>query len=155
MFKIVIAVLTATALILAPTQSRVEIYTPDAISGGQGLVKRLYTVARYTDEEVYFMANCVQAEAGNQGETGKRLVASVILNRVESEKYPNTIKGVITQKGQFTSYTDGGMDRWKPTEETIEICWLEIYDRTENGFLFFKTTPFAGDSYKHKDHYFK
>lgn len=78
------------------------------------------------EEEEYWdslelLAICVEAEAGNQGLQGKRLVADVILNRAEdtSGQWPDTISGVISQKNQFTSYWDDGMaDIWEPSEET-------------------------------------
>ncbi len=47
------------------------------------------------------MAAVVFYEAGNQDMYGKQLVADTILNRVDSPCFPNTIKGVIDQKGQF------------------------------------------------------
>ena len=47
------------------------------------------------------MAAVVFYEAGNQDMLGKQLVADTILNRVDSPCFPNTIKEVIDQKGQF------------------------------------------------------
>ena len=51
-------------------------------------------------EEIYFdsleyLTCCVEAEAGNQGLTGKRLVCDVILNRVDSKDFPDNIFDVI------------------------------------------------------------
>ena len=55
------------------------------------------------------MACLVYAEAGNQSYEGKLAVANVVLNRVKSKKYPNTIKDVIYQPGQFTVAKSGSL----------------------------------------------
>ena len=47
---------------------------------------------------------CVFAEAGNQGYIGMRKVEAVIINRTDSELFPDTIEGVCKQKYQFSSY---------------------------------------------------
>lgn len=113
--------------------------------------------AQISDSELYFFANCVQAEAGNQDETGKRLVADVILNRVDDPDFPDTITEVITQRGQFSSYRDGGMDRWKPTDETIEICREELKSRQYTALIYFtayRYSSYGTPAFKHGAHYF-
>ncbi len=60
-----------------------------------------------TEEEIWLIATVVNWEAGNQSYEGKLAVANVVLNRVRSSKYPNTIKGVIYQKSQFSGVSDG------------------------------------------------
>ena len=98
------------------------------------------------EEEEYWdslelLAICVEAEAGNQGLQGKRLVADVILNRAEdtSGQWPDTISGVISQKNQFTSYWDGGMaDIWEPSEETYQAVKMEVEQRGYPGIYYFR-----------------
>ena len=60
-----------------------------------------------TEEEIWLIATVVNWEAGNQSYEGKLAVANVVLNRVRSSKYPNTIKGVIYQNSQFSGVSDG------------------------------------------------
>lgn len=50
-----------------------------------------------TSSEVDLLERIVQAEAGGEDIVGKVLIANVVLNRVNSARFPNTIKGVITQ----------------------------------------------------------
>ena len=69
-------------------------------------------------DSLEMLAKCVQAEAGNQGLLGKRLVVDVILNRVDSDRFPNTIEGVITQSGQFAVYPYM-LNKAVPDDETI------------------------------------
>lgn len=60
-----------------------------------------------SSNDLYLLAKCVYAEARGEPYTGQVAVAAVILNRVESASFPNTISGVIYQKGAFTAVTDG------------------------------------------------
>jgi len=53
-------------------------------------------------DEVTLLAAIVEKEAGGSGYQGMLAVASVVMNRVRSSSYPDTIEGVIDQKGQFT-----------------------------------------------------
>ena len=53
------------------------------------------------------LARCVYAEARDEPYTGQVAIAAVVLNRVESPSFPNTISGVIYQKGAFTCVSDG------------------------------------------------
>ena len=57
--------------------------------------------------DVELLAKITYAEAGNQTLEQQLAVAAVILNRVESESFPNTIQEVISQKGQFSSVKGG------------------------------------------------
>ena len=62
-----------------------------------------------TDEML--LAALVYCEAGNQCYEGKLAVASVVMNRVRSEAYPDTIAGVIYASGQFTPAGNGKVER--------------------------------------------
>ena len=81
-------------------------------------------------EEKFLLAQIVEAEARNQGFEGKKAVAEVILNRVESEKFPNTIKEVITQPRQFQPYTSRSYKRVNPTEETYRAI-VDAYNKRD------------------------
>lgn len=104
------------------------------------------------------LAICVEAEAGNQDLYGKRLVVDVILNRVDSDRFPDTIEDVISQKYQFTTYWDGSMDRvTEPSPETYEAVRLELESRTDDAILFFTAgnyNTYCIPAYRYGDHYF-
>lgn len=114
------------------------------------------------EEEKYYdslelMAICIEAEAGNQGLEGKRLVADVILNRVDSPDFPNSITEVITQPYHFSSYWDGAMELAVPTDETFEAVRLELDHRTNSEILYFTAGEWSKYGTKWKqigDHYF-
>ena len=63
--------------------------------------------SNYTNSDLYLLAKCIYAEARGESYTGQVAVGAVILNRVASSKFPNTISGVIYQKGAFTAVSDG------------------------------------------------
>ncbi len=60
-----------------------------------------------TSSDLYLLAKCVHAEARGESYTGQVAVAAVILNRVKSPDFPNTIAGVIYQPWAFTAVNDG------------------------------------------------
>ena len=60
-----------------------------------------------TDEETLLLAALIQAEAANQGDAGRLAVGSVVMNRVASSRFPNTVSGVIYSSGQFAPVTSG------------------------------------------------
>ena len=61
----------------------------------------------YTKKEVKELSAIIYCEAGDQGYAGMLAVGIVIMNRKNSIAYPNTIKEVIFQKGQFTPTRNG------------------------------------------------
>lgn len=65
------------------------------------------TKSTQSSSDLYLLAKCVYAEARGEPYVGKVAVASVILNRVKSSQFPNTIAGVIYQPYAFTAVSDG------------------------------------------------
>jgi N-acetylmuramoyl-L-alanine amidase len=61
----------------------------------------------YTSSDLYLLAKCIYAEARGESYTGQVAVGAVVLNRVKSSAFPNTIAGVIYQSGAFTAVSDG------------------------------------------------
>lgn len=59
------------------------------------------------DGELYLLAAIIQCEAEGEPYAGKLAVGSVVLNRVKSSKFPNTITGVVYQKNQFSPVASG------------------------------------------------
>ena len=65
----------------------------------------------YSEEDLKLLACLVHAEAGSQSYEGKLAVANIVLNRVKSSKYPDTIKAVIYQPGQFSVANSGSLSK--------------------------------------------
>ncbi|WP_026495850.1 cell wall hydrolase [Butyrivibrio sp. WCD3002] len=74
------------------------------------LTKNTGAVAAGADE-ARLLAALIYCEAGNQPYEGKVAVGAVVMNRVKSGAYANTISGVIYASGQFTPALNGSVDR--------------------------------------------
>ena len=61
----------------------------------------------YSQNDLALMAAIIEVEAGDQSYEGRLAVGSVVMNRVESSQFPNTISGVIYQSGQFSPVASG------------------------------------------------
>ena len=93
------------------------------------------TISKIASEDLQLLAKVTYAEAGNQTLEQQLAVAATILNRVESESFPNTIQEVISQKGQFSSVKGGTVMAFgKPVEfsEVPESC-VEAAERALAG----------------------
>lgn len=76
-------------------------------SGSTSVATTQRAAAEASVDEVTLLAALVQVEAGGESYEGKLAVASVVMNRVNSSRYPNTISGVIYQSGQFPGAHNG------------------------------------------------
>jgi hypothetical protein len=63
----------------------------------------------YTEDELRLMSAIIFCEAGAESYTGKVAVGIVVMNRVRSSEFPNTVSGVIYQKKQFTPARSGAL----------------------------------------------
>lgn len=64
----------------------------------------------YSSQDVYLLAKCIHAEARGEPYIGQVAVGAVVLNRVKSSSFPNSISGVIYQPYAFTAVIDGQMN---------------------------------------------
>lgn len=130
-------------------------------------IKELTYVEDPTEEEIAeeirfgemeLIAQLVMAEAGNQDLTGKRYVVDVVLNRVDSDDFPDTVEEVIFQKNQFSVIENGAFDEagWTITEECYEAVELEYEERLNYDILYFSRgqSKYASNHFKHQDHWF-
>lgn len=90
-----------------------------------------------SQEEIDLIALVTMAEAEGESEEGKRLVIDTILNRVDHEKFPNTIEEVIYQPHQFTSMTNGRVNKCHVTDEISQLVEEELVTRTNDEVIFF------------------
>ncbi|MEO2076363.1 MAG: cell wall hydrolase [Bacillus sp. (in: firmicutes)] len=98
----------------------------------------------YSKNEIDLLARLVRAEAEIEPYQGKLAVACVVLNRVESDAFPNTIKDVIYQKGQFQPVSNGEIN--KPADEDSINAVHEALKEKRNvaaGSLFFYNPAIA------------
>lgn len=103
----------------------------------------------YSQADLKLMASIIEAEAGNQSYAGKLAVGTVIMNRVKSTKFPNTLSGVIYQKNQFQPARDGHLDailQRGPNASCIQAA-TEVLNGARSGEWLFFMTQYWADYY--------
>ena len=103
---------SATQKAVKRFQSSVGI-TSDGIAGSKTL---LYlgldsssgggSYGSYSSSDIWLLAKVIEAEARGESYVGQVAVGAVVLNRVESSSFPDTISGVVYQAGAFSAVTD-------------------------------------------------
>mgnify|MGYP002516721462 FL=1 len=111
------------------------------------------------NDELELLACIVWAEAGNQDLHGKELVADVVLNRMDDPRFPDTIKEIIFQKGQFSTARNGALDKayYNVTQECFDAVANELQSRNDSEALFFCANGYSicgSPMYQYGDHYF-
>lgn len=96
--------------------------TADGIAGSKtllylGLDSGASSGGGYSSSDIYLLAKVIAAEARGESYTGQVAVGAVVLNRVDSSSFPDTVSGVVYQKGAFSAVTDSN---WSvaPTSES-------------------------------------
>ena len=93
----------------------------DGIVGSKTAAKLNISLSSQSSSDLYLLAKCVYAEARGESYVGQVAVAAVILNRVKSSSFPNTISGVIYQPWAFTAVHDGQINL-EPNQTAINAA---------------------------------
>lgn len=96
----------ATVVAIKSFQADNGIYVSGAVGGVTANALGIY-MTQQESNDLYLLAKCIHAEARGEPYIGKVAVGAVILNRVASSDFPNTIYGVIYQPWAFTAVHDG------------------------------------------------
>ena len=88
---------------------------------------------------VELLARLINGEARGEPYKGQVAVGAVVMNRVKSSEFPDTISGVIYQKGQFSCVTDGQINKAIDENSTVYKAAREALNGADptNGCLFF------------------
>ncbi|WP_420490067.1 spore cortex-lytic enzyme [Neobacillus drentensis] len=92
----------------------------------------------FSQNDIQLMANAVYGESRGEPYTGQVAVAAVILNRVNSATFPNTVSGVIFEPGAFTAVADGQI--WLTPNENAKKAVLDAingWDPTGEALYYF------------------
>ena len=125
-------------------QSFVEML--ESVSSGQRVVD--YEVLEQTkkyqlsDKDYEALVRIVEAEAGGEDQNGKLLVANVVLNRVNNERFPDTVWDVVMQReqgiAQFSPTVDGRYQNVHVSDDTVEAVERALYgEDISQGALYF------------------
>lgn len=110
-----------------------------------------------TRGEKELIALLTVAEAEDECETGKRLVIDTVLNRVDSEEFPDTVCGVIFEPCQFPSMTNGRADICDFDDDIYELVEEEIENRLCGDCLYFNSGDYpewGRPLFRVQNHYF-
>lgn len=77
----------------------------------------------FAEGDRYLLANLIYCEAGGEPYAGQLAVGSVVINRVLSSKYPDTVVGVIYQKSQFSPVASGRLELALASNKATQRCY--------------------------------
>lgn len=105
-------------------------------------------VYELSEEDLEALLRIVEAEAGSEDEDGRLLVANVVLNRVNSEDFPATVKDVVFQQSegvtQFSPVASGRYYTVEISEETIAAVGRALIgEDISQGALYFASRKYA------------
>ena len=108
----------------------------------------------YDQDALYWLSRIINAESGNQSLEGKIAVGNVVMNRVESPLFPDTIKGVLYQRNQFSPVQNGSI--WlTPNAESVVAAKLVLDGaETAGDSLYFVNPRLAPNSWASRNRAF-
>ncbi len=115
------------------------------LSTQEGTVEYVYDLS---ERDMELLLRIVEAEAGCEDEDGRLLVANVVLNRMESELFPDSVAEVVLQTSngvsQFSPVSSGSIWTVEISEETREAVEKALEgENISQGALFFAARKYA------------
>ena len=102
----------------------------------------------FADGDKKLLANIIYCEAGSEPYAGKLAVGAVVINRVLSSKYPDTVVGVIYQRSQFSPVASGRLDLALAVDKANADCYKAAEEAmsgvTNVGNCLYFRTPIDG-----------
>ncbi len=102
----------------------------------------------FEEGDLYLLANLIYCEAGGEPYQGQVAVGAVVINRVRSEKFPDTVVGVIYQKRQFSPVASGRLELALALNKATPKCYQAAQEAmsgvTNVGDCLFFRTPIEG-----------
>jgi len=143
--KKIITLFFAAAIVLTPMTARAEEPQP------------VYADVSVSEYEGDLLERILWAEANDQSFDGQKAVVEVVFNRLRSPEWPDTIEGVLSQKGQFATWKS--RNKVRPTELQSDVI-SEVLRETETvipaDYVYFSTKKhgWMHDCFKIEDHWF-
>ena len=99
----------------------------------------------YNSHEIYWLSRIIYAEANGQPFDGMIGVGNVVLNRIASSRFPNTVKDVVFEPGQFTPVDNGSIYN-TPSSEAVRAAQLCLEGVNTVGKSLFFLNPSIADA---------
>lgn len=117
----------------------------------------------FSDNNAYLLMKIAMAEAEDEDTEGKALVMRVVMNRVKSGEFPDSIKKVIYQERQFSPIANGRFDRVEPNKDcrkAFDMIAEDGWDESKGALYFESKSPSTWHEdnlqflFRHGNHYF-
>ena len=113
----------------------------EAFAVSPDIVRKVYA---YTEEDLLWLARIIEVEARGKSIEGRTAVGNVVMNRVASPRFPNTIYEVIYQRGQFPPAYRSSFATSGPTEDSFVAAKRALLGvQVAKDCLFFNYIPFS------------
>ena len=96
----------------------------------------------YNADSLYWLSHIIHAESGNQPLAGKIAVGNVVLNRVNSPLFPDTVYEVVFQRNQFTPVSNGSI-YLEPSAESVIAAKLCLDGANTAGASLYFVNPYT------------
>ena len=100
----------------------------------------------YSENDILLLARIINAEAKGEPFRGKVAVGNIVLNRVKSNEFPDTIRGVIYQPRQFQPVSNGAIND-QPSKESIRAAYRSLEVNVVGDALYFYNPYTSTDSW--------
>lgn len=102
---------------------------------------------RLSEADIELLARLIHAEAEGEPYTGKVAVGAVVLNRVESERFPDSVREVVYAHGQFSVVPTGRINRPASAESLAAARAAAAGDDPSRGALYFFAPAKTSDAF--------
>ena len=139
------AVIRMEAIMVEPQHINIFIPTEipiKTIKPTQEPIKKQKETAKpkLSNDDKYLLAKIAMAEAEGESDKSKALVIATVLNRVSSNKFPNTIKEVIFQENQFSPTSNGRWEKVEPNKDCYKALNMVLKGKVKSkGSLYFES----------------
>ena len=112
----------------------------DGVCGNETLQKLGLSIYTYNELEIDVLARLIEAEVGKADFQTKTAFGAVVMNRVKSKAYPDTVLQVVYANGAFESVGNGSMRKVNPSEQSYRAAEdaLMGYDPSDGALYVFR-----------------
>lgn len=118
----------------------------EVVSNDTEMDLQILEEAGYSKDDIFLLAQIIHAEAKGEPFEGKVAVGNVVLNRVFSDKFPNSIGEVIFQPRQFQPVTNGTI-YCIPSDEALDAAIQSVHTNLVGDSLYFYNPVIATDKW--------
>lgn len=113
------------------------------------------TTLDLTLSEAEMLMKLAMSEAGDLGEDAQLIIMNIVINRLNNEKFPDSVYEVVNAEGQFAVMTNGAYRKAEPnTDSHLALARLEMGEDISNGALYFESASNSTESWHSRNRVF-